>query len=242
MTRIGIYGSEGRMGQAIVAAMPALDAVPAGGCDVGDDPRQLAQACDVLVDFSAPAALEAHLAAARAARTPIVVGTTGLGASHHALIDAAATEIAILQTGNTSLGLGMLLALVRDAAARLGADWDIEIAEMHHREKVDAPSGTALMLGEAAASGRGSTLAESGVVGRAGLTGSRARGTIGFASMRGGSVVGDHLVVFAGDGERIELVHRAEDRAIFARGAVRAAQWLAGKPAGRYTMDQVLGL
>lgn len=242
VTRIGIYGSLGRMGQAIVAAMPALDAVHAGGVDAGEDPAGLARECDVLVDFSAPGALEAHLAAARAVGTPIVVGTTGLSASHHAMIDAATAEIGVLQTGNTSVGLGMLLALVRDAAARLGPDWDIEIAEMHHREKVDAPSGTALMLGEAAAAGRGSTLADLGVVGRAGLTGARARDTIGFASMRGGTVVGDHVVILAGDGERLELAHRAEDRAIFARGAVRAALWLARQPPGRYTMDQVLGL
>ncbi|TKD52052.1 4-hydroxy-tetrahydrodipicolinate reductase [Sphingomonas baiyangensis] len=242
MNRIGIYGSLGRMGQAIVAAMPALDAIHAGGADAGDDPVPVARNADVLVDFSAPAALEAHLAAARAASTPIVIGTTGLQHRHHAMIDAAAGDIAILQTGNTSLGIALLSALVRDAARRLGPDWDIEIAEMHHRDKVDAPSGTALMLGEAAAEGRGLSLADCSVEGRAGLVGARARGTIGFASLRGGSVVGDHMVVLAGDGERIELAHRAEDRAIFARGAVQAALWLAGQPAGRYTMDQVLGL
>ncbi len=230
------------MGRAIIAAMPEMNAVHAGGIDFGEDPGPIAGDSDVIVDFSAPAALEAHLAAVRAAGTPIVVGTTGLGANHHAMIDAAAADVAVLQTGNTSLGLGMLLALVRDAAAKLGSDWDIEIAEMHHREKVDAPSGTALMLGEAAAAGRGSTLAESSVVGRAGLTGARARHTRGFTSLRGGTVVGYHRVIFAGHGERLELAHRAEDRAIFARGAVRAALWLSGQPAGRYTMDQVLGL
>jgi 4-hydroxy-tetrahydrodipicolinate reductase len=131
---------------------------------------------------------------------------------------------------------------VREAAARLGADWDIEIVEMHHRNKADAPSGTALMLGDAAARGIGTTLAEAGVEGRAGLTGPRAAGTIGLASLRGGSVVGDHSVVFATEGERIELTHRADDRAIFARGAVRAALWLAGQKPGRYAMDQVLGI
>jgi 4-hydroxy-tetrahydrodipicolinate reductase len=242
VTRIGIYGSLGRMGQAIVAAMPALNATHAGGVDAGEDAAPLAGESDVLVDFSAPAALAAHLAAARAAGTPIVIGTTGLSRDHHALIDEAAGDIAVLQTGNTSLGVALLSALVRDAARRLGADWDIEIAEMHHRDKVDAPSGTALMLGHAAAEGRGLELADCSVEGRAGLVGARARGTIGFASLRGGSVVGDHLVVLAGDGERIELAHRAEDRAIFARGAVRAAMWLAGQPAGRYAMDEVLGL
>ncbi len=242
MNRIGIYGSLGRMGQAIVAAMPALDAVHAGGVDAGEDPGPLAGQCDVLVDFSAPAALEAHLAAAGAAGTPIVIGTTGLSPHHHDAIDAAAERIAILQTGNTSVGVGLLMALVRDAARKLGQEWDIEIVEMHHRDKVDAPSGTALMLGEAAAAGRETTIAETGVQGRAGLVGARARGTIGFSSLRGGTVVGDHNVVFAGNGERIEIGHYAQDRAIFAAGAVRAALWLAGRAPGRYRMDQVLGL
>ncbi|MBN8809919.1 MULTISPECIES: 4-hydroxy-tetrahydrodipicolinate reductase [unclassified Sphingomonas] len=241
MTSIGIYGSLGRMGQAIAAAAPGMSARVAGGADVKDDPLAIAAAADVLIDFSAPQALEAHLAAARAARKPIVVGTTGLSPQHHALIDAAAREIAVLQTGNTSLGIGLLQRLVREAAARLGPDWDIEIVEMHHRNKADAPSGTALMLGNAAAAGMGTTLAEAEVTDRAGTVGPRSSGTIGLASLRGGSVVGDHSVVFATNGERIELIHRADDRAIFARGAVKAALWLAGKPAGRYTMDQVLG-
>jgi 4-hydroxy-tetrahydrodipicolinate reductase len=242
MTRIGIFGSLGRMGQAIAEVAPSLGGTIAGGCDVDGDPAALAQLCDVLVDFSAPAALEAHLVAARGAARPIVVGTTGLSARHQALIDAAAAEVPVLQTGNTSLGVGLLARLVRDAAARLGADWDIEIVEAHHRNKVDAPSGTALMLGAAAAEGMGTTLSEAGVPGRAGLTGARASGTIGLASIRGGSVVGDHSVIFATDGERIELTHRADDRAIFARGAVRAALWLAQQKPGRYTMDQVLGI
>lgn len=241
MTSIGIYGSLGRMGQAIAAAAPEMNAQVAGGADVRDDPLAIAAAADVLIDFSAPQALEAHLAAARAAGRPIVIGTTGLSPQHHALIDAAAREIAVLQTGNTSLGIGLLQRLVREAAARLGADWDIEIVEMHHRHKADAPSGTALMLGNAAAAGMGTTLAEAEVTDRAGTVGPRSSGTIGLASLRGGSVVGDHSVVFATQGERIELIHRADDRAIFARGAVKAALWLAGRPAGRYTMDQVLG-
>jgi 4-hydroxy-tetrahydrodipicolinate reductase len=241
MTNIGIYGALGRMGQAILTAAPELGARVAGGADRGDDPADLARKADVIVDFSSPDAIEAHLTAARAARTPIVVGTTGLAARHHALIDDAAAEIAVLQTGNTSLGVGLLARLVREAAARLGEDWDIEIVEMHHRNKVDAPSGTAQMLGAAAAAGLGTTLAEAGVSDRAGLTGARASGTIGLASLRGGSVIGDHSVIFAGQGERIELVHRADDRAIFARGAVRAALWLAHQPPGRYAMDAVLG-
>ena len=242
MTRIGILGSAGRMGQALAAALAEQGATLAGGVDVGGDVAALATRADVLVDFTAPAALERNLAAARASRTPIVVGTTGLLAPHHALIDAAAAEVAVLQTGNTSLGITLLAQLVEEAARRLGPAWDIEIAELHHRHKVDAPSGTAHLLGEAAAVGRGAALADLGVEGRAGLTGARQEGTIGFASLRGGSVAGDHLVIFAGEGERIELVHRAENRTIFARGAVTAALWLAGRPAGRYTMAEVLDL
>jgi 4-hydroxy-tetrahydrodipicolinate reductase len=239
---IGIVGVAGRMGRAIAALIGPMGARAAGGVDTGGDIAALAAAADVLVDFSSPAALAETLAAARQAGTPIVIGTTGLSAAHHALIDEAARDIAVLQTGNTSLGITLLAALVEQAAARLGADWDIEIVEMHHREKVDAPSGTALLLGNAASVGRGSTLASDEVVGRAGLTGRRVEGTIGFASLRGGTVAGDHQVVFAGDGERIELGHRAENREIFARGASRAAYWLIGKPVGRYTMAEVLDL
>ncbi|WP_404366231.1 4-hydroxy-tetrahydrodipicolinate reductase [Sphingomonas sp. MMS24-J45] len=242
MAAIGIIGSAGRMGQALAGVVIDLGATLAGGIDAGGDPVALAESADVLIDFSTPAALERTLAAARATRTPILIGTTGLSATHHALIDAAAAEIAVLQTGNVSLGVTLLAKLVRDAAARLGPDWDIEILEMHHRHKVDAPSGTALLLGEAAAAGRGIPLAEAKVADRAGLTGARSEGTIGFASLRGGSVAGDHLVVFAGEGERIEIGHRAENRAIFARGAITAALWLIGKPAGRYGMEEVLGL
>ncbi len=242
MTSIGIYGSLGRMGVAIQDILAAQGVRFAGGADASDDPATVAQAADALVDFSSPSALESHLTAARAAGTPIVIGTTGLLPQHHALIDAVARDIAVLQTGNTSLGVVLLARLVREAAARLGPDWDIEILEMHHKQKLDAPSGTALMLGEAAAAGRGVALGEVRVADRAGLTGARAEGTIGFASLRGGTVVGDHMVVLAGPGERIELAHRAEERAIFARGAVKAALWLADQPAGRYTMDAVLGL
>jgi 4-hydroxy-tetrahydrodipicolinate reductase len=242
MTAIGIFGSAGRMGQALAAAVPDLGATLAGGIDAGGDPGALAGAADVLLDFSAPSALAANLTAARATGTPILIGTTGLTPHHHALIEEAAAEIAVLQTGNVSLGVTLLAQLVREAAARLGPEWDVEIAEMHHRHKVDAPSGTALLLGEAAAAGRGIALAEAKVTDRAGLTGARAEGTIGFASMRGGSVAGDHMVVFAGEGERIEIGHRAENRTIFAKGAITAALWLAGKPPGRYTMAEVLGL
>ena len=242
MTAIGIYGSAGRMGRAIAECAVDAGASLAGGADAGDDAVPLARRADVLVDFSAPSALAGHLHAARVTGTPIVVGTTGLSTTHHASIDAAAAEVAVLQTGNTSLGVTLLGILVREAAARLGPDWDIEIAEMHHRHKVDAPSGTALLLGEAAAAGRGTALGEVRVDSRVGLTGARSEGTIGFASLRGGSVIGDHKVVFAGEGERIELSHLAQDRSIFARGAVRAALWLAGRTAGRYRMGDVLGL
>jgi 4-hydroxy-tetrahydrodipicolinate reductase len=242
VSAIGIIGSAGRMGKALAAVVPDLGATLAGGIDAGGDPEPLAHNADVLVDFSSPAALERTLAAARRTGTPILIGTTGLATTHHALIDAAAGEIAVLQTGNVSLGVTLMAKLVREAAARLGPEWDIEIAEMHHRHKIDAPSGTALLLGEAAAAGRGIPLAEARVSDRAGLTGARCEGTIGFASLRGGSVAGDHLVVFAGEGERIEIGHRAESRAIFARGAITAALWLVGKPAGRYGMEEVLGV
>jgi len=242
VTAIGIFGSAGRMGQAIAALIPEYGAVLAGGIDSAGDPLALAHAADVLVDFTVPAALASNLAAARAAGTPILVGTTGFRQDHHEMIREAARTIAVLQTGNTSLGVTLLARLVREAASRLGTDWDIEIVEMHHRAKVDAPSGTALLLAEAAANGRGDLLNDVSVIGRTGLSGDRAEGTIGLASLRGGSVAGDHQVIFAGNGERIELGHRAEDRGIFAQGAIKAALWLAGKPAGQYSMAEVLGL
>ena len=242
MTAIGIFGSAGRMGRAIAEIVGDAGGSIAGGVDAGDDPLPLARQADVLVDFSTPSALESHLNAARVTRTPIVIGTTGLTVADSALIDAVAADVAVLQTGNTSLGVTLLGLLVREAAARLGPEWDIEIVEMHHRHKVDAPSGTALLLGEAAANGRGTTLGEVRVDGRAGLTGGRSEGTIGIASLRGGSVIGDHSVIFANEGERIEINHRGENRSIFAKGAVRAALWLANQPAGRYRMGDVLGL
>lgn len=242
MTRIGIIGSAGRMGQALAEAIAAAGAVHSGGADKGDDVAALAAISDVLVDFSSPHALEANLDAAMAAGVPIVVGTTGLEERHHWLCDSAAGSIAVLQTGNTSLGVTLLAYLVREAASRLGENWDIEIAETHHRLKVDAPSGTALLLGEAAAKGRGIDLPAHSERGRDGITGARSQGNIGFAALRGGSVAGDHTVHFLGDHERIALSHLAENRSIFAKGAVRAAQWLVGKTPGRYAMEQVLDL
>ncbi len=231
MTAISIFGAGGRMGRAIadiVAEREDVTIVPQGA--------------DVFVDFSAPAALEGNLATATAAGRPMLIGTTGLDAEHQRLIDEASTRIAVLQAANTSLGVNLLAHLVREAAARLGAEWDIEIVEMHHRHKADAPSGTALLLGRAAAEARGVSLDEVSDRGRDGITGPRTAGHIGFAALRGGSVAGEHQVIFAGEGERLELGHRAESRAIFARGAVQAALWLKDKAPGRYTMAGVLGL
>ncbi len=242
MARIGIIGRQGRMGQALARAIADAGHEEAGGVDRGEDTAGLADRSDALVDFSTPLALEINLHAAIGAGVPILVGTTGLEAAHHAQLDAAARVIPVLQTGNTSLGVTLLAHLVQEAAARLGPDWDIEVLEMHHRMKVDAPSGTALLLGEAAARGRGIDLAENSERGRDGVTGARAEGAIGFASLRGGTVAGEHSVILAGEQERIVLSHLAEDRMIFARGAVKAAAWLIGRPAGRYTMPQVLGI
>ena len=246
MTAIGILGFDGRMGQAIDAAAKAAGIAVAGGIDKGDPSlAALAARADVLIDFTAPDALPGHLAAAVAAGTPLVIGTTGLSSDHHALIDEAARSIPLVQTYNTSLGVTMLRGLVEEAARRLGPDWDIEIVEMHHRHKVDAPSGTALLLGAAANIGRGA--ADGTGLNRldrmAEGVGAREQGGIYYASLRGGSVAGDHQVVFATEGERIELGHRAENRGIFARGALKAASWLdEGRAPGRYTMADVLGL
>jgi 4-hydroxy-tetrahydrodipicolinate reductase len=242
MTKIGIIGSGGRMGQALIAAIAEAGLTHAGGVDQGDDVAALIARSDAVVDFSSPHALEGTLDACIAARKPILVGTTGLEERHHFLIDHAAHDIAVLQTGNTSLGVTMLAALVQEAASRLGPDWDIEIVEMHHRMKIDAPSGTAVLLGEAAAKGRHIDLANHSERGRDGITGARHSGVIGFASLRGGTVAGDHSVIFAGNDESITLSHRAENRAIFARGAVKAALWLTNQTSGRYSMADILGL
>ena len=230
------------MGRALARAIEAAGHEAAGGVGRGGDVAGLADRSDVLLDFSTPAALDANLHAAVGAGIPILIGTTGLEEKHHAALDSAGGAIPVLQTGNTSLGVTLLAHLVREAAARLGPEWDIEVLEMHHRMKVDAPSGTALLLGEAAAAGRGIELAENSERGRDGQTGRRAEGAIGFASLRGGTVAGEHSVILAGEQERIVLSHSAEDRMIFAHGAVRGALWLIGQPAGRYTMAQVLGL
>ena len=242
MANIGVIGSKGAMGEALRRVIEASGHDYAGGADKGDDVGNLADVSDVLVDFSAPAALQANLHAAIGAGIPIVIGTTGLEPKHHDMIDQAARAVPVLQTGNTSLGVTLLAHLVREAASRLGEDWDIEIVEIHHRRKVDAPSGTALLLGEAAASARGIDLEDNLESGRDGQTGPRDRGAIGFAALRGGTVAGEHSVILAGEQERLTLSHSAENREIFARGAVRAAEWLKGRESGRYTMEEVLGI
>jgi 4-hydroxy-tetrahydrodipicolinate reductase len=226
--RLSLIAPNGRMGRAITQA-----AGEDGGFAIDQDHG------DVIVDFSAPAALAASLDRAVGAGIPILVGTTGLDDFAVRRIAEAARHVAVLRAANTSLGIAVLSDLVERAAAVLGDDWDIEIVEMHHRKKTDAPSGTALALGEAAALGRGTPMtAERG---RAGTGLSRAQGAIGFASLRGGTVAGDHDVIFAGPEERLILSHRAESRMIFARGALAGARFLHGKPAGLYSMQDVIG-
>lgn len=226
--RISLFAPNGRMGKAIAAAV-AEDS----GFVIDQDHA------DVLVDFSAPAALAQSLERAVSANLPILVGTTGLDEKDLERIDEAAKQVAVLRAANTSLGIALLAELVERAARVLGPDWDIEIAETHHRMKVDAPSGTALLLGQAAARGRNIELnAERGRDG-AGLK--RESGAIGFASIRGGTVAGDHDVLFLGPDERLILSHRSESRMIFARGALAGARFLVGKAAGLYSMQDVIG-
>ena len=264
-TKIGVMGAGGRMGAAIITELAGdswpmlslagaieraghpnigapLGSVFPASLTLGSNPGPLAHVSDVLIDFTTPAALEATLNACCDGRAALVIGTTGLEPHHHEMIDQAASSIPVLQASNTSLGVALLARLVEQAARALGPEWDIEIAELHHRMKADAPSGTALTLGQAAARGRSIDLDTRSERGRDGLSAKRQPGNIGFASLRGGTAAGDHMVLLAGEGERIELWHRAESRSIFARGALKAASWLAGKPAGRYAIDDVLGL
>jgi len=264
--RIGIVGGAGRMGQMLIrevlgskgatlAGATERPGNPALGRDLGtlvglepagvvltDDAAALFAAADAVIDFTAPAATLAHADLAVAHGTALIVGTTGLSADDHARLAQATVKTPLVVSANFSLGVTLLAGLVRKVAATLGPDWDIEIVEMHHKHKVDAPSGTALALGRAAADGRGVDLAAVKDAVRDGHTGARKPGDIGFATLRGGDVVGDHTVMFATEAERLELSHKAGSRAIFARGAVRAALWVAGKPAGLYSMDDVLGL
>ncbi len=264
--KIGVVGVAGRMGRMVVAEIAKTEGAmlsgagestghPTLGQDAGelagigklgvalsDDAAALVAGADVLIDFTSPIASARHAGLAGEHGTAHIIGTTGFEPAHQAAIEAAARKTAIVQAPNMSLGVNLLFALTERVAGALGEDYDIEIFEIHHRHKVDAPSGTALGLGQAAARGRGVDLDDIAERGRDGITGARARGAIGFASLRGGDVVGDHTVIFAGDGERIELTHRAGGRHIYASGAVRAALWAHGKPPGLYGMKDVLGL
>jgi len=209
---------------------------------VTSDAAEMFGSCDAVIDFTIPAATLAHAKLAERSGKTLIVGTTGLNADVQAAIKAAATRAPIVQAANFSLGVNVLLAMAEQAAAKLGPDYDIEIVEMHHRHKVDAPSGTALALGNAVARGRGVTLSDVWRKSRDGHTGARPRGEIGFATLRGGDVFGDHTAMFAADGERVELSHKASSRSNFAKGAVKAALWARGRAPGLYSMRDVLGL
>ncbi|MGV6873691.1 4-hydroxy-tetrahydrodipicolinate reductase [Pseudochelatococcus sp. B33] len=264
--RLVVVGAGGRMGRTLVRAVTEtagvtlsaaierpgalslgedaglLAGIGALGVPVTDDVNAAFAGADGVLDFTQPEASVAFARAAAGAGIAHVIGTTGLSPADAAAIEEAARQTVIVRSGNMSLGVNLLAALVRRVANTLDADFDIEILEMHHRHKVDAPSGTALLLGEAAAEGRGIYLKDHAETVRDGHTGPRRAGDIGFATLRGGSVVGDHSVIFAGAGERIELTHKAEDRGIFARGAVKAALWAKGRAPGLYTMADVLGI
>jgi 4-hydroxy-tetrahydrodipicolinate reductase len=268
--RLVVAGAGGRMGRTLVKAIAdnkgfalvgaledahspllgqdagMLASLPANGIRVTGDAAALLDKADGIIDFTAPAATVAFAALAAKNHNKVpkvhIIGTTGLSAADMAKIKDAAKSAVIVQSGNMSLGVNLLAALTRRVAKTLDNSFDIEILEMHHNQKVDAPSGTALMLGRAAAEGRGIDLDKSAVRSRDGHTGARKAGDIGFASLRGGSVVGEHSVIFAGPAERIELVHKAEDRMIFARGALHAAAWARTQKPGLYSMADVLGL
>ena len=264
--KIGVAGCTGRMGAALLRQIAGAEGCaisggseaaghPALGRDVGaavglgdtgikitGDPAELFGAGAAVLDFTVPEATVRHASLAAETGTILVAGTTGLGADDEAALAAAAKRTAIVYAANMSVGVNVLLRLVELAASILDEDFDIEIAEMHHREKLDAPSGTALALGKAAAAGRRVDLESVAQRGRDGITGERRRGDIGFGVLRGGSVVGEHTVIFVSDNERVELVHKAQDRGLFSAGAVRAALWARGKPPGLYNMQDVLGL
>jgi 4-hydroxy-tetrahydrodipicolinate reductase len=264
--RIGVVGCGGRMGRLLLRTILEEEGCrlcggveqarsPEVGQDLGrlaglepvglkaaSDARALVEESDVIIEFTSPEATVHHAGLVAAAGRAHVIGTTGLSESQKAAIARAAERAPIVLAANMSLGVTLLSALIEQVARSLDAGWDIEILEMHHRMKVDAPSGTALVLGEAAARGRGVRLADMAARGRDGITGARKPGQIGFAVLRGGDVVGEHRALFAGMGERIELAHVATDRAVFARGAVKAAQWAAGRRPGLYGIRDVLGL
>lgn len=264
--RIAVMGASGRMGRVLVRAVAEAEGAviaggteqagsPAVGLDLGtlagiepvgavlsDDAASVIAGADAILDFTAPVATAAFSRLAAENGVAHIIGTTGFSSDDEAAIAEAGKRTAIVKAGNMSLGVNLLTALAAKVAAALDVDFDIEIMEMHHRQKVDAPSGTALMLAEAAAKGRGVSLEEKAVWVRNGHTGARRAGDIGMQSLRGGSVVGDHSVIFAGNGERVILSHHAEDRSIFARGAVKAALWARDKQPGVYSMIDVLGL
>ena len=263
--KIGIVGCAGRMGRMLVETIvgtpdcelaggteaPGSDAVGrdlgavagTGTLDlvVGDDAKALFTAADVVIDFTTPGASVLHADLAAAAKTALVIGTTGLNADQAKAIKKAAAAVPIVHAANMSVGVNLVLGLTRQVAGLLGYDYDIEVVEMHHRHKVDAPSGTALAIGQAAAEGRGVDLDSVSQRVRDGHMGPRGVGDIGFATLRGGDVVGEHTVIFAGEGERIEITHKAAARAVFVRGAVRAALWLEERKPGLYSMRDVLG-
>ena len=264
--RLVVVGASGRMGRVLIRTVTETEgAVLVGaverpgspeigrdagdlagigklGVEVSDDPLAAFAKADGVIDFTSPASTVHFAELAAQARIVHVIGTTGCSSADEAAFAAAARHAVIVKSGNMSLGVNLLAQLVRDAARALGSDYDIEVVEMHHRMKVDAPSGTALLLGQAAAEGRRIDLAEHSVRSRDGNMGPRGLGDIGFATLRGGTVVGEHSVILAGPYERIELTHRAEDRSIFARGAVKAALWGMGRKPGLYSMADVLGL
>jgi 4-hydroxy-tetrahydrodipicolinate reductase len=241
--QVAIFGAAGRMGRAVSAALEeSAGAVVSGTTTSSGDPAAALRGADVAIEFALPPATAANLAACVAAKRPIVIGTTGHDDAQRVQIAAAAKQIAIVMAPNMSPGVNLLLKLVELTAGKLDASYDIEVFEAHHRNKKDAPSGTALALGAAAATGRGVKLSDTAEYARHGAGAPRRPGAIGFAVFRGGDVVGDHTVTFAGTGERIELTHRASDRLAFARGAVQAARWVVGQPPGLYSMQDVLGL
>lgn len=260
MVKVGILGCMGRMGQALAAATARAQGLslvigserpghaligktsPDGQIPITDQTAVVFEAADLVIDFTPPGNTAVHAEIAAEKGVKLLVGTTGLTVADEVALDKAGSSVAIMQAGNYSLGVNLLMSLVRQAASRLEQGWDIEILEMHHKHKVDAPSGTALMLGEAAAQGRGEDLSVLRTPARDGITGEREPGSIGFSALRGGSVIGEHSVILASESERITLSHRAENRDLFADGAIKAAIWLAGKQTGRYSMRDVLGL
>lgn len=237
-----VGGLEAAGSDALGRDVAELAGLPPSGIVASDDALGVLAKADAIIDFTAPSASVQLAALAAQARMVHIIGTTGFSADEEAEIAAAARHAKIVKSGNMSLGINMLAGLVKQAAAALDPSWDIEILDMHHRHKVDAPSGTALLLGEAAADGRDVVLDEVVESGRDGITGARQDGAIGIAALRGGSVVGDHEVIFATENEQIRLSHRAENRDIFARGALEAALWAAKQPEGLYSMADILGL